>query len=234
MSSHDRRGQSRTRRSWNDADSLRAASAREANQPGDAELLNRLRDDPRRGVALAYARFVRNINHVVWRLLGADSEHDDVVQQVFMKIIRHGASARDPDKLNAWVHAIAANVVYEQLRQREARRLILRELPSEEAKPTLVHDVEVRDYLRRAKDLLELLPAKERMIFSLVVLEGHSVESAASSLGYSHSTAKRRLARARKRFAALLARHSELFGALQQPASRAKAEATTVRGNHRR
>jgi RNA polymerase sigma-70 factor (ECF subfamily) len=156
---------------------------------------------------------LQSINRVVWRLLGADAEHDDVVQQVFVKIIRHSASLREPDKLHAWVQAITANVVYEELRQREARRQILRELPPAEIPPTLVHDVEVRDYLRRAKDVLDLLPAKERTVFSMVVLEGHPLESVAARLGYSHSTAKRRLGQARRRFSILLARNPELFAA---------------------
>lgn len=223
MVGHDRVGRPHRRRASSHRGVLEPANLRDTQTPADAELLDRMREDPRRGVALAYARFLRSINRVVWRLLGADAEHDDLVQQVFLKIIRHSASVREPDKLNAWVQAITANVVYEELRQREARRLALRELPADESYPTLVHDVEVRDYLQQTKGLLDLLPPKERIVFSLVVLEGHPVESAASRLGYSHSTAKRRLAAARRRFSILLARHPELFGALYDPGTPTRA-----------
>jgi RNA polymerase sigma-70 factor (ECF subfamily) len=225
MPSHDRRGRARRRGASRSASSLDSASQRDAQGLDDAELLARLREDPRQGVPLAYARFLRNINRVVWRLLGADAEHDDVVQKVFLRIIRHNATVREPDKLNAWVQAITANVVYEELRRREVRRLIQGALPPEELNPSLVDDVEVRDCLRRTKDLLDLLPAKERTVFALVVLEGHSVESVAARLGYSHSTAKRRLARARRRFAILLARHPELVDA----SHRRPGGATTTR-----
>lgn len=225
MRSHDQRGRSRRRGASEYGDLLDSASPGATGGTDDARLVERLREDPGAGVALAHARFLRTIRRVVWRLLGPDAEHDDVVQQVFVRIIRHSAGVREPDKLNAWVQAITANVVYEELRQRETRRLILRELPYEEFHPTLVYDVEVRDYLRRAKDLLDLLPAKERTVFSLAVLEGHSLESVAALLGYSHSTAKRRLTRARRRFATLLAGHPELFSAYQ-----AGMETSTSRG----
>jgi RNA polymerase sigma-70 factor (ECF subfamily) len=204
---------------------LEPVGARPAKTLGDAELLDRLREDPRGALALAHARFARSINRVVWRLLGADAEHEDIVQQVFLKIIRHSASLRDPEKVNAWVQAITANVVYEELRQREARRVVLRELPDDEGYPTLVHDVEVRDYLQQTKGLLDSLPPRERVVFSLVVLEGHPLESAASRLGYSHSTAKRRLAAARRRFSILLSRHPELLGALYHSEARTRAVA---------
>jgi RNA polymerase sigma-70 factor (ECF subfamily) len=225
MVSRDRVGRLHPRRVSSRGGLLDPANATETHSPGDAELLDRLREDPRGGLALAHARFARSINRVVWRLLGADAEHEDLVQQVFVKIIRHSASLREPDKLNAWVQAITANVVYEELRKREARRLALRELPDDERYPSLVHDVEVRDYLQQTKGLLDMLPAKERIVFSLVVLEGHPLESAAARLGYSHSTAKRRLAAARRRFSILLSRHPELFGALYHPGTPTRAVA---------
>lgn len=225
MVSHDRVRRRQRRREASQDDLLEPGGMRDPQPLDDAELLDRLREDPRSVIAFAHPRFLRSINRVVWRLLGADAEHEDLVQQVFLKIIRHSGSLREPGKLNAWVQAITANVVYEELRQREARRLALRELPEDARCPTLVHDVEVRDYLQKTKGLLDLLPSKERSVFSLVVLEGHPLESAASRLGYSHSTAKRRLAAARRRFSALLARHPELFGALYDPGARTRAVA---------
>ena len=167
----------------------------------------------------------------MWRLLGPDADHHDVVQQVFLKIVRHGTTLRDPDKLSAWVQTVAANVVYQELRKREARRQLLRELSRDEVQGTLVRDVEVRDYLRRAKDVLDLLPAKERAVFCMAVIEGYPLETVASHLGYSPSTAKRRLASAKKRFAVLLARHPELFSALHQPGTRSIAARITSRQN---
>lgn len=123
---------------------------RDAPQPLDAELLHRLRASPTRSSALAYAGFLRSIDRVVWRVLGADAERDD-------------------------------------------------------------------------EDLIDLLPAKERVVFSLVVLEGHPLDAAALRLGYSRSTAKRRLVAARRRFELLLARHPGLFACLHEPGSETTA-----------
>jgi len=181
----------------------------------DAELLAHLRRDPNTAAPLVYARFKADVNRLVWRLLGADPDHHDLVQQVFIKVFRNCQRLREPEKFGAWVQSIAMNSVYEELRRREVRRLFLRDTQSSELYPSLVHDVEVRDQLRRSKAILEKLPAKERIVFLLHFLEERSLVEIAETCGYSLATAKRRLAAANRRFEALIARHPEFVRMLR-------------------
>jgi RNA polymerase sigma-70 factor (ECF subfamily) len=185
--------------------------ARERRARADADLLERVREEPVQGAGLLYSRFSDDVNRLVWRLLGADADHHDIVQQVFLKILQHCDALREPEKLASWVQSITVNTVYEELRKREVRRIFLRESQPAEIHPSLVHDVEVRDFLLRAKSILDKLPAKERIVFALHILEGQTLQEISATCGYSLATAKRRLAAAHKRFSSLISHNPDLL-----------------------
>jgi len=184
---------------------------RERRAKADADLLERVRDEPVQGAGLLYARFSDDVNRLVWRLLGADADHHDIVQQVFLKVLQHCDALREPEKLASWVQSITVNTVYEELRKREVRRIFLRESQPAEIHPSLVHDVEVRDFLLRAKEILDKLPAKERIVFALHILEGQTLHEISATCGYSLATAKRRLAAAHRRFSSLISHNPDLM-----------------------
>lgn len=182
----------------------------------DAELALRLKTDPVRATVDLYARFSPEVNRLVWRLLGADPDHNDIVQHVFCKVIQHGRKLRDPARLGAWVQSITVNTVYEELRRRDVRRLFQRDSGTVEFHPDLVRDVEVRDLLLRAKRVIERLPAKERLVFMLHFVEGRPLAEVAELCGFSLATAKRRLNAANRRFEALVSKNTDLLSLLKR------------------
>jgi RNA polymerase sigma-70 factor (ECF subfamily) len=173
-----------------------------------------LRSGSREAAAAVYDRFSVQVNRWVWRLLGADQEHNDIVQQVFVRILRSGPRLREADKLAAWVYAIAVNTVHNELRRRRVRRFFWRENVPPQLNGDFVREVEMRDLLIRAKSVMEKLPPSERIVFVLHYVERHSVVEIAQLCGYSLSTAKRRLARATRRFEAIVAASPELSRSL--------------------
>jgi RNA polymerase sigma-70 factor, ECF subfamily len=181
-----------------------------AAPPSTGELLELMRTEPARGAPLFYDRFQGEVNRLVWRLLGADPDHDDVVQQVFLIALRRVSQVREADKLLSWVRSITVNSVYDEIRKRRLRRLFLRDTLQGEVHRSLVHDVEVRDFLLRAKRVLDRMPAAERMVFLLHALEGKTLPEISELCGYSVATAKRRLNRANGRFEKLVGREPEL------------------------
>ena len=176
----------------------------------DAELGALLRSGSREAAAAVYDRFAGQVNRWVWRLLGADHEHSDIVQQVFVRILRFGPRLRETDKLTAWVHAITVNTVHGEFRRRQVRRFFLRDSAAAQLHGDFVREVEMRDLLVRAKSVIEKLPAAERIAFMLHHVERHSALEIAQICGYSLSTAKRRLAQATRRFEAIVAQSPEL------------------------
>jgi RNA polymerase sigma-70 factor, ECF subfamily len=181
---------------------------------GDAALAELLRSGSPAAAAAVYDRFSTQVNRWVWRLLGADQDHNDLVQQVFVRVIRAGRRLRDSDKLAAWVHSITVNAVQSELRRRQVRRFFLRETPSAQLHGDFVREVEMRDLLIRAKSVIEKLPPAERVAFMLHYVDRHTAAEVAELCGYSLSTAKRRLARATRRFEAIVAASPELYRAL--------------------
>jgi len=185
-----------------------ASGARD--DPTDASVADLLRSGSREAVAAVYDRFSAAVNRWVWRLLGADPDHDDIVQQVFVRILRAGPHLRESDKLGGWVHAITVNTVHGELRRRQVRRFFWRDSAPAKLHGDFVHEVEMRDLLVRAKSVIDKLPPGERIAFMLHYVDRHSASEIAELCGYSLSTAKRRLAGAARRFEAIVAASPEL------------------------
>jgi RNA polymerase sigma-70 factor (ECF subfamily) len=176
----------------------------------NAELVDRVLQDPPAGLAALYARFAKDVNRLVWRLMGADADHDDIVQQVFLQMLRSIHHVRDPERLNMWVRSITVNVVRSELRRRMVRRAFLREHREVQHHGDLAHDMEVRELVRESVELLDKMPSRERIVFVLYNVEGLSLPEVAELCGYSLMTAKRRLGNARRRFDALMAHRPAL------------------------
>jgi RNA polymerase sigma-70 factor (ECF subfamily) len=187
-----------------------SSSSSEARDAADVELARLLRSGARAATSALYDRFAAQINRWVWRLLGADQEHSDIVQQVFVQILRAGPRLREADKLAGWVHAITVNTVHGELRRRQVRRFFLRDSLPAPLHGDFVREVEMRDLLVRAKSVIEKLPPGERIAFMLHYVDRHSALEIAELCGYSLSTAKRRLASATKRFEAIVAASPDL------------------------
>jgi RNA polymerase sigma factor (sigma-70 family) len=166
--------------------------------------------DPQRGAAELFRQFSSTVNQLVLHITGGDAEHDDIVQSVFCTLMDTIQHVREPDKLAAWVRAIAVNAALQQLRKQRFRRLFLARLPEVTASRSFVQEVEARDLLRRAHRVLERLPPRERVVFILFHVEAQTLGSIAETLGYSVPTAKRRLARANRRFQQLIEHEPEL------------------------
>lgn len=190
--------------------------------PSDLALARRMLEDPVAASNELFNRFSADVNRLVWRLLGADPDHNDIVQQVFYKVMLHGRRLRDPSRLGAWVQSITVNTVYEELRRRDVRRLFARDADPVELHSDLVRDVESRDLLLRAKAVIDKLPAKERIVFLLHFVEERSLIEVAELCGYSLATAKRRLNLANRRFQSLVARNTDLLLLLMRRQGREK------------
>jgi RNA polymerase sigma-70 factor, ECF subfamily len=188
----------------------RAAKSAARGDLTDEAVADLLRSGSREAATAVYDRFSALVNRWVWRLLGADAEHDDIVQQVFVRILRAGPNLRDSDKLAGWVHAITVNTVHGELRRRQVRRFFWRDSPPATLHGDFVREVEMRDLLVRAKSVIDKVPPGERIAFMLHYVDRHSASEIAELCGYSLSTAKRRLVGATRRFEAIVAASPEL------------------------
>jgi RNA polymerase sigma-70 factor (ECF subfamily) len=148
-----------------------------------------------------YERFGDAVDRRVWRLLGADQEHDDVVQQVFENALSSLRGLRDPESLGDWLAGVTVNTVRRELRRRKARRILMlvREVPDVAAARG---GPEEGTNARRFYAALDSMPTLDRIVFALRFVDGNTLEDTARMAGCSLSTANRRVARARRKFLA--------------------------------
>lgn len=163
------------------------AAARE----GDVEALGAL--------FVAHAARVRRLLRSV---LGPDDEIDDVAQEVFVQVHLSIRRFRGESGFATWLHRIAVNTAVSHLRSRARRRARLgARLPSAAPAgpfPSPDAQAEARGMVRRLFAILEEMPVKRRVAFSLFELEGLPLAELAAVLGISPEAAKSRVFFARR------------------------------------
>jgi RNA polymerase sigma-70 factor (ECF subfamily) len=161
------------------------------------------RGDPAAASAL-WDHFAPLVRGLLVRALGPDHEVEDAMQEVFLRALHRGRALREPTLLRSYVVAITIHHIRSQFRHRRVRRAFA-ELwvhrqrdatpPSLDPAPVLA--------VRALYRALERLPTEERLAFSLRFIEGSEINAAATLLGTSPATFKRRLGRAKQRLWAL-------------------------------
>jgi RNA polymerase sigma-70 factor (ECF subfamily) len=124
-----------------------------------------------------------------------ESDADDLMQEVFVKIHRHAGELRDKDKLAPWIRRIVSNTVIDYYRKGGAPEVEL-----DEEKTALGED-DGEDALACAVRCLNVfvsrLPDKYREALLLADVEGERQKEAAQRMGVSYSGFKSRVQRGR-------------------------------------
>ena len=160
------------------------------------------RGDPAAGWALV-DRFGPLIDRRVWRLMGGDSEHRDIVQQVFQQLVGTLHRLDDSQALGAWVEKLTINVVRKEFRRRKYRRIVqFSTVDAEIAMDDATEDVtiEKKVLILRAYDILKRMNVEDRIAFTLRFIEEMPLADVAEATGCSLATAKRRIRRGRETF----------------------------------
>lgn len=165
-------------------------------------------------VRALYDRYSGSVYRSLRRLMGADPELEDLLQEAFIQALDGLAGLREPEKLGAWLTGLAMNVARSALRRRARRRLLLAWWPTPLEQPS--HTVNANAGLVETYRILDMLPANERIAFALRFIEGMTVSEAAEATNTSESTFKRRLARAEQRFTKAARNHPVLKGWMEE------------------
>jgi len=170
----------------------------------------------RPGAARAlYDRYEELVNRLVWRTLGADPEHDDVVQQVFLNILNSIHKVKNPDVLRAWITSVTVNTVRRELRSRKYRRIFTL-MPDVAAEVDHQIPASDRKLLRSAFTILRRMNIDDRMAFALHFIEGQTLSEVAGSTDVSLATVKRRIARAKSTFVREMRKDAYLLSLVEE------------------
>lgn len=198
------------------------AEAHTSRRPIDAQLEMLLVRKVLSGDRRAFTQMVRMyqdfIFDLTFRLLGDESEAEDVAQEVFSAVYRNLATFKGESRLSTWMFRIAKNHCLNRLkylgRRERGRRVPIDDVPEgvlelpggPKAPDRALQDREEQQLVEEA---LETLDEEHRLLVVLRDVEGMSYEEIAAVTEQPEGTVKSRLHRARAQLAEAVARLQE-------------------------
>ena len=166
------------------------------NDETDVELLRRFQ----KGDIDAFDRFVRLFQDRIYRMAAVwlyDAQHAaDVTQEVFLRSFKGLRSFRFGSTPFTWLYRTTRNVCHEYNRRRTTD-----ELPSEPIGATADIEQQVTRYqaAQSIRELVAVLPARQREVIVLRIFEDCSVRETAKAMGCREGTVKALLHKATAR-----------------------------------
>jgi RNA polymerase sigma-70 factor, ECF subfamily len=156
-----------------------------------------------------FIRHRADVARLVYRMLSAPSDLEDVVQEVFVQVFRSLKDFRGQSKFSTWLHRVTVNVVLMHRRSARSRPVLTEEAPSDfvadDRQPLPDEDAERSERMRAFQRLLSRLADKKRAVFVLHELEGLAPAEIAEIVGAPVLTVRTRLFYARRELEAMLA-----------------------------
>jgi RNA polymerase sigma-70 factor (ECF subfamily) len=156
-------------------------------------------------------RCAPDIERILFRVLGPDSEIEDVAHDVFADAFTTIHQLRHAHALRSWLVSIAVRKARKLIRRRQRWRFLQSvapsELPESEAPAA---SAEVSEALRSTYRIFARIPADDRVAFALRYVDGMDLASVAEATDVSLATTKRRILRARRLFVELARRNEVL------------------------
>ncbi len=162
-------------------------------------LMAAVRDGEPGAAAMLFDALAPRIRRIMRRSCGATPDLDDLVQDCFLKLWKSIGRLQDPERLDAFVYAIAVHTARSALRKRYVRRILKIDTSVVEEVGDGVGGMDGRERARDAEALLDRLTPELRLAFVLRHVEELDLAEGAAALGVSLSTFKRRLASAEQR-----------------------------------
>jgi RNA polymerase sigma-70 factor (ECF subfamily) len=139
------------------------------------------------------------VHATLFRVLGANRDMDDLMQETFIQVFRSLKSFRGEARLATWIDRIAARVAYRYLSQKKGVAAPVA-LEEEVAGPGIepADRMLAREGVRRFYGALGELSPAARIAFTLHEVDGRSIAEVAAIVGTTATTAKLRIWRARR------------------------------------
>ena len=135
-------------------------------------------------------------------LTGNRDSGDDLVQATIARALAAETRFVPDTRLDSWLYRIAQNLHIDQRRRRTTRGV---EIDPDDIAGQVGSDgrqiVEARSDLDHVRQRFERLPEEQRMVLTLVVLDGRSYQETAEVVGVPIGTVMSRLCRARRALA---------------------------------
>ena len=170
----------------------------------DEELMSQVRSGVGEMLGELFERYQVPLFNFYYRLTGDRSLSEDLVQEVFFRILKYRHSYRPETPFRAWMYQIARNARIDYLRRRRPETALEPEMEPAVFPSDTAQEQQEATLLRRA--LLEL-PEEKREVLVLSRFQGLKYEQIAELMGCEVNTVKVRVHRAlhelREKFSAI-------------------------------
>lgn len=148
----------------------------------------------RKEILEIYNRNVDTVYRVCFSFMKNHPDTEDMVQEVFVKVISSAKRFDSPEHEKAWLIVTASNVCRDELRRR-ARQL---EHIDDFSVESLSEQREAPEDMNLVIEAITDLPEEYKTVIYMYYYEGYDAKEIAGMLKCPHSTIRTRLARARK------------------------------------
>ncbi len=165
--------------------------------PVDADLVRGAQRGEASALATLYERFQRPAYNLSLRVLGDGQAAEDVVHDVFVRLMERIRGFRGDAPFGAWLRRLVANATIDELRRRQW-------LSADPPPETVAGAVELDGLPEKqveAWQMLMRLSPRARAVLVLHALEGYTHRELAEMFGQSESYSKSILARALQKLA---------------------------------
>jgi len=196
-------------------------------EPADEELVARYRDGDTQAFKVLVRRHQRPLYNFTLRQVHSPSTAEDIVQDVFVRIVHNVETFKAESKFTTWAYTIARNLCIDHLRKRVHRRHPSLDAPVSESEggATLMETVagkgmgadrsainkQLQEHLRAA---VEALPDDQREVFLLRQVSDLPFKEIAEIVGVGENTVKSRMRYALERLQAALSEFEDYAKAL--------------------
>lgn len=202
--------------------------------PQPADLVAALRRCEPEAAAHFFRAYAPLVRRVIGKMIGADHQLQDLVQETFVQAFAKLHTLEDPAALRGWL--LASAVHRAQNHRRKKKRSLLEfvgglpelELPRWVTTPDDQLSIPLREQLHR---LLSSLDDESRTVLILRHMEDCSIAEIAVAISASEATVKRRIAHAIGRVERLSSRYPEVKECITEMRAKPPAQTSGVDAN---
>jgi RNA polymerase sigma factor (sigma-70 family) len=178
-----------------------------------------------------HERLAPVVKRVVWTVLGADRDLDDITHDVFVSIFQGLSTLKTPERLEQWAARVAINTVFNALRKRRYRRTSSWDSVDDADLMVSHTDFESGSVARRVARVFAHMPKSEQVLLDRRWFGSATIDDIAREEACSGRTVKRRLHRALERFDRCARKDAEIADWLESHGGAANGNAEQSTGS---
>lgn len=195
----------------------------QSNPPSDEELLRRFNEGDAEAFEQLVRRFERPLYNFILRSVRRRDRADELLQDVFMKVVQRSGDFKGNSKLSTWLYTIARNLCIDHSRKMVFRRHKSLDAPGRGAESDDIPLLErtatrerpadrtaiANDIRERIAVAVEELPEEQREVFLMRHVQGMPFKEIAEVVGVPENTVKSRMRYALERLQRALAEYRD-------------------------